>query len=100
MQHVSEYAEALKCIRSRRYTPAASFMADGMVRKAAHPVSAGQRQNLTTTIARKLRSSHKSLLLAQTGGVALLAMAEQVYREVEGELAPAVATAPPGTATA
>ena len=87
MQHPSEYVDALKCIKNRRYTPAASFMVDGMVKKALHRMPTEQRVNLTTAIARKLRNTHTRLLMAQSGGVALRAMAEQAYRDVEGEAA-------------
>ncbi len=87
MQHPSEYLDALKCIKNRRYTPAASFMVDGMAKKAAHRMSAEQTMNLTTSVARKLRNTHTRLLMAQSGGVALRAMAEQAYRDVEGEMA-------------
>jgi hypothetical protein len=86
MQHPSEYVDALKCIKNRRYTPAASFMVESMLAKAAHHVSTEQRVNLTTAIARKLRNTHTRLLMAQSGGVALRAMAEQAYRDVEGEM--------------
>jgi len=86
MQHPTEYVDALKCIKNRRYTPAASFMVDGMFEKAVHRISTEQRVNLTTTIARKLRNTHTRLLMAQSGGVALRAMAEQAYRDVEGEM--------------
>jgi hypothetical protein len=92
MQHPSEYLDALKCIKNRRYTPAASFMA----KKAAHRMSAEQTMNLTTAAARKLRNTHTRLLMAQSGGVALRAMAEQAYRDVEGEMA----GTPRGTASA
>jgi len=87
MQHLSEYPDAIKCIKNRRYTPAASFMVEGMVEKAIHRISTEQRVNLTTAIARKLRNTHTKLLMAQSGGVALRAMAEQAYRDVEGEMA-------------
>ena len=87
MQHPSEYVDALKCIKNRRYTPAASFMVESMFEKAVHRISTEQRVNLTTTIARKLRLTHTRLLMAQSGGVALRAMAEQAYRDVEGEMA-------------
>ncbi len=87
MQHPSEYVDALKCIKNRRYTPAASFMVESMFEKAVHRISAEQRMNLTTTIARKLRHTHTRLLMAQSGGVALRLMAEQAYRDVEGEMA-------------
>jgi hypothetical protein len=90
MQHPNEHADALKCIRDRRYTPAASFMVESMVEKAVSRISAGQRANLTTIIARKLRQAHTRLLMAQSGGVALRAMAEQAYREVEGQMVPTV----------
>src|SRR5512136_2734092 len=86
MQHPSEYADAIKCIRNRRYTPAASFMVDTMTRKAVHRISTEQMFNLTTGVARKLRAAHTKLLMAQRGGVALQAMAEQAYRDVEGEM--------------
>jgi len=100
MQHLSEYPDAIKCIKNRRYTPAASFMMEGMVAKAVHRVSTEQRGNLTTTIARKLRNTHTRLLMAQSGGVALRAMAEQAYRDVEGEMAavPGGAVSAPATA--
>jgi PBP1b-binding outer membrane lipoprotein LpoB len=87
MQHLNEYPDAIKCIKNRRYTPAASFMMETMVEKAAHRISTEQRTNLTTAIARKLRNTHTRLLRAQSGGVALRAMAEQAYRDVEGEMA-------------
>jgi hypothetical protein len=87
MQHPSEYVDALKCIKNRRYTPAASFMVASMSEKATHRMSAEQRMNLTTAIARKLRHTHTRLLMAQSGGVALRLMAEQAYRDVEGEMA-------------
>ena len=90
MQHLSEYPDAIKCIKNRRYTPAASFMVEGMIEKAIHRISTEQRVNLTTAIARKLRNTHTRLLLAQSGGVALRAMAEQAYRDVEGEMAATV----------
>jgi hypothetical protein len=86
MQHPSEYVDALKCIKNRRYTPAASFMVESMFEKAVHRISTEQRVNLTTAIARKLRNTHTRLLMAQSGGVALRAMAEQAYRDVEGEM--------------
>jgi hypothetical protein len=100
MQHLSEYADAIKCIRNRRYTPAASFMAETMVEKAVNRIPAEQRANLTTSIARKLRHTHTRLLMVQTGGVELRGMAEQAYREVEGQMAATLggtATAPPTT---
>lgn len=87
MQHLSEYPDAIKCIKNRRYTPAASFMVEGMIEKAVHHISTEQRVNLTTAIARKLRNIHARLLMAQSGGVALRTMAEQAYRDVEGEMA-------------
>ena len=87
MQHPNEYVDALKCIKNRRYTPAASFMVESMFEKAVHRISTEQRINVTTTIARKLRNTHSRLLMAQSGGVALRAMAEQAYRDVEGEMA-------------
>ena len=96
MQHLSEYPDAIKCIKNRRYTPAASIMVEGMIEKAIHRISTEQRVNLTTAIARKLRNSHTKLLMAQSGGVALRAMAEQAYRDVEGEMAATVG----GTASA
>jgi len=61
-----------------------------MIEKAVHRISTEQRVNLTTAIARKLRNTHTRLLMAQSGGVALRAMAEQAYRDVEGEMAAAV----------
>ena len=100
MQHPSEYLDALKCIKNRRYTPAASFMVDGMAKKAAHPMSAEQTMNLTTAAARKLRNTHTRLLVAQSGGVALRAMAEQAYRDVEGEMARTHSGTAPAPATA
>ena len=90
MQHLSEYPDAIKCIKNRRYTPAASFMVESMIEKAVHRISTEQRVNLTTAIARKLRNTHTRLLMAQSGGVALRAMAEQAYRDVEGEMAATV----------
>jgi hypothetical protein len=95
MQRPSEYVDALKCIKNRRYTPAASFMVESMFEKAVHRISTEQKVNLTTTIARKLRYTHTRLLMAQSGGVALRAMAEQAYRDVEGEMA----ATPSGTAS-
>ncbi len=86
MYHASDYSDAIKCIQNRRYTPAASFMTEGMVAKIVHRVPAEQSFNLTRTIARKLRKAHRNLLLAQTGGVALGAMAEQAYRDVQVEM--------------
>ena len=86
MQRHSEYADALKCIRNRRYTPAASFMVEAMAMKAIHRIPTEQLTNLTTAAARKLRYTHTRLLMAQSGGVALQAMAEQAYRDVEGEM--------------
>lgn len=86
MQRPSEYADALKCIRNRRYTPAASFMVEAMTRKAIHRISKEQMFNMTTSVARKLRQAHSRLLAAQSGGVPLQAMAEQAYRDVEGEM--------------
>ena len=86
MQHPSEYTDAIKCIRNRRYTPAASFMVESFFKKAVNRISTEQRMNLTTAIARKLRNAHTKLLMAQSGGVALRAMAEQAYRDVEGEM--------------
>ena len=87
MQHPNEYPDTIKCIKNRRYTPAASFMVESMFEKAVHRISTEQRINVTTTIARKLRNTHSRLLMAQSGGVALRAMAEQAYRDVEGEMA-------------
>jgi hypothetical protein len=100
MQHPSEYLDALKCIKNRRYTPAASFMVDGMAKKAAHRMSAEQTVNLTTSVARKLRNTHTRLLMAQSGGVALRAMAEQAYRDVEGEMAGTPRSTAPAPAAA
>jgi hypothetical protein len=100
MQYLSEYPDALKCIKNRRYTPAASFMVESIIEKAVHRISTEQRLNLTTTIARKLRNAHTRLLLAQQGGVALRAMAEQAYREVEGEMAATAGDTAPGPAVA
>jgi hypothetical protein len=96
MEHPSAYVDALKCIRNRRYTPAASFMVESMFEKAVHRISTEQRFNLTITIARKLRNTHARLLMAQSGGVPLRLMAEQAYREVET----AISAAPGGTASA
>ena len=87
MQRPNEYPDAIKCIRNRRYTPAASFMVESMLQKAVHRIPAEQKVNLTTTIARKLRHTHTRLLMAQSGGMALRAMAEQAYRDVETEMA-------------
>jgi len=78
MQHPNEYPDAIKCIKNRRYTPAASFMVESF--------STEQRTNMTTTVARKLRNTHTRLLMAQSGGVALRPMAEQAYRDVEAEM--------------
>lgn len=86
MYHASDYPDAIKCIKNRRYTPAAGFMAEGIVAKITHRVPAGQSVNMTRTIARKLRKAHANLLLAQSGGVALQAMAEQAYQDVRGEM--------------
>jgi hypothetical protein len=100
MQHLSEYPDAIKCIKNRRYTSAASFMVEGMIEKAIHRISTEQRVNLTTAIARKLRNTHTKLLMAQSGGVALRAMAEQAYRDVEGEMAATVGGMASARATA
>ena len=100
MQHLSEYPDAIKCIKNRRYTPAASFMVEGMIEKAVHRISTEQRGNLTTAIARKLRNTHTRLLMAQSGGVALRAMAEQAYRDDEGEMAATVGGMASSRATA
>src|SRR5512136_1950643 len=96
MQHPGEYADAIKCIRNRRYTPAASFRVDTMTKKAVHRISTGQIFNLTTSVARKLRAAHTRLLMAQSGGVALQAIAEQAYREVEGQMTAAAGHPVPG----
>ncbi len=84
MQHPDQYPDAVRCIKNRRYTPAASFMTRGIVEQAIHRVPAGQKSNLTRTIARRLRNSHTKLLLAKGG--TLRAMAEQAYQDVEGEM--------------
>ena len=100
MQHLSEYSDAIKCIKNRRYTPAASYMADSMIEGAVRRIPAEQKSNLTRTIARKLRDAHARLLLAQSGGVALLDMAQRAYEDVQGEMAPALGVAAPGRPTA
>lgn len=100
MERPSEYVDALKCIRNRRYTPAASFMVERMFEKAVHRISTEQRMNLTTTIARKLRHAHTKLLMAQSGGVALRVIAEQAYRDVEADMANAVGGKASGPAVA
>lgn len=89
MQHPTEYAEAITCVRNRRYTPPASFMIQGMVDKATHRITPGQRGNLTRTAARKLRNTHARLLTAHGGQTPQRAMAEQTYREVASEMAAA-----------
>ncbi len=86
MQHPDQYPDAIKCVRNRRYTPAANFMIKGILEKAIHRVPPEQSSNLTRTIARRLRNTHGRLLLAQSSGVALRDMAEQAYRDVEGEM--------------
>jgi hypothetical protein len=88
MQHPNEYPDAIRCIRNRRYTPAASFMVESFFKKAVSHISPEQRMNMTTTVARKLRNTHTRLLMAQSGGVALRPMAEQAYRDVEAEMTP------------
>ncbi len=89
MQHPSSYADAMKCIKNRRYAPPASFMIEGMVDKMIHRISAEQRVNLTRTAARKLRNTHTRLLTAQSGRMALRATAEQAYQDVASEMAAA-----------
>ncbi len=100
MQHLSEYADAIKCIRNRRYTPAAAFMVESTIERRMRRISTEQRLNLTTTIARQLRGAHTKLLLAQSGGVALQAMAEQAYEDVEGVILARVVGATPTPPTA
>jgi hypothetical protein len=95
MQHPNEYPDAIKCIKNRRYTPAASFMVESMFEKAVHRISTEQRGNMTTAIARKLRNTHTRLLMAQSGGVALRAMAEQAYRDVKARWRPQAGARPP-----
>ncbi len=89
MQQPSDYADAVRCVKNRRYTPPASFMIQGMVDKMIHRISPEQRGNLTRTAARKLRSTHAKLLTAQGGHMAQQAMAEQAYQDVVGEMAAA-----------
>jgi hypothetical protein len=96
MHHPNEYSDAIKCIKDRRYTPAAGFMVQSMLQKAIHRIPAEQRINLTTSAARKLRQTHTRLLTAQSSGVALRAMAERAYRDVETEMT----TTGSGTASA
>lgn len=83
MYHPDQYPSAIRCVRNRRYTPAASYMIKGIVEKAIHRVSTEQRGNLTKTIARRLRGTHTKHLQAQEGGIALRVIAEQAYRDVE-----------------
>lgn len=90
MQHPRDYADAMRCVRNRRYTPPASFMIQGMVDRMIHRVSPEQLANLTRTAARKLRNTHAKLLTAQGGRTAQRAMAEQAYQDVASEMAAVV----------
>ncbi len=86
MYYPDRYPDAIRCVRNKRYTPAASFMIKGIMEKAIHRVPSEQRGNLTRTIARRLRGTHMKGLLAQEGGMALRETAEQAYRDVEDEM--------------
>ena len=97
MQYPDQYPDAIRCVKNKRYTPAANYMIKGILEKAIHRVTTEQKGNLTRTIARRLRGTHMRFLLAQKGGIALLEIAEQAYRDVEAEMKKQLGIEPQGT---
>lgn len=82
-----DYKDAIVCIQSRRYMPAANFILKNILKEQIHELSRYQRDAMTRRIAKGISNKHAALKRWDIG-LKPREIAEQVYNEILLELGP------------